>query len=189
MPPRSGNSWEAGAFIMRSFCLHDWKDSVWGLPFFRSFCTFTAYFFPALMTWHEFIQTAHLLRHVDFLRTCIAALSAADACPCLFSGTERWISWNCIKAVRNSHIVRHTQKQRDTPLEETFSFPVQDAIVFTGSADPWVEAGRIPALCKESGIPCRVIPNANHSLETADPVQDILTLQKIMSLTEQYMAK
>ena len=53
----------------------------------------------------------------------------------------------------------------------------------------WERFGRIPALCKESGIPCRVIPNANHSLETADPVQDILTLQKIMSLTEQYMAK
>ena len=76
-----------------------------------------------------------------------------------------------------------------TPLEETFSFPLQDAIVFTGSADPWVEAGRIPSLCKESGILCFVIPDANHSLETADPEQDILTLQKIMFETEQYMAK
>ena len=76
-----------------------------------------------------------------------------------------------------------------TPLEETFSFPIQDAIVFTGSADPWVEVGRIPALCKESGIPCHVIPDANHSMETADPEQDILTLQKIMFVTEQYMAK
>ena len=76
-----------------------------------------------------------------------------------------------------------------TPLEETFSFPIQNAIVFTGSADPWVEVGRIPALCKESGIPCHVIPDANHSLETADPEQDILTLQKIMFETEQYMAK
>lgn len=76
-----------------------------------------------------------------------------------------------------------------TPLEETFSFPVQDAIVFTGSADPWLEAGCIPALCEEYGIPCSVIPNTNHSLETSDPVQDILTLQRIMSETEQYMAK
>ena len=76
-----------------------------------------------------------------------------------------------------------------TPLEETFSFPVQNAIVFTGSGDPWVDEGRIPALCNESGIPCSVIPDANHSLETADPVQDILTLQKIMFETEQYMAK
>ena len=66
---------------------------------------------------------------------------------------------------------------------------VSTLIVFTGSADPWVEAGRIPALCKESAIPCFVIPDANHSLETADPAQDILTLQKIMFETEQYMAK
>ena len=25
-----------------------------------------------------------------------------------------------------------------TPLEETFSFPFEKAVVFTGSADPWV---------------------------------------------------
>ena len=76
-----------------------------------------------------------------------------------------------------------------TPLEETFSFPIRDAIVFTGSADPWVDEGRIPALCEESGITCSVIPNANHSLGTSDPEQDILRLQKIMFETEQYMAK
>ena len=76
-----------------------------------------------------------------------------------------------------------------TPLEETFSFPVQDAIVFTGSADRWVDEGRIPALCKESGLPCYVIPNANHSLETVDPAQDILALQMIMIKSEKYMVQ
>ena len=74
-----------------------------------------------------------------------------------------------------------------TPLEETFSFPIQDAIVFTGSADPWVEAGRIPAVCRESGIPCSVIPNANHSLETADPLADIQNLSEIMAETAQFI--
>ena len=74
-----------------------------------------------------------------------------------------------------------------TPLEETFSFPVQDAIVFTGSADPWVEAGSIPALCKESRIPCHVIPNANHSLETADPLVDIQNLNEIMAETARFI--
>ena len=74
-----------------------------------------------------------------------------------------------------------------TPLEETFSFPVQDAIVFTGSTDPWVEAGRIPALCKESGVPCSVIPNANHSLETDDPLVDIQNLSEIMAETAQFI--
>ena len=74
-----------------------------------------------------------------------------------------------------------------TPLEETFSFPIQDAIVFTGSADPWVDEGHIPALCKESGIPCHVIPNANHSLETADPLVDIQNLSEIMAETTQFI--
>ena len=74
-----------------------------------------------------------------------------------------------------------------TPLEETFSFPVQDAIVFTGSADPWVEAGRIPALCKECGIPCYVILDANHSLETADPLVDIQNLSEIMAETARFI--
>ena len=74
-----------------------------------------------------------------------------------------------------------------TPLEETFSFQIQDAIVFTGSADPWVEAGRIPALCKESDVPCHVIPNANHSLETSDPSVDIQNLSEIMTETAHFI--
>ena len=38
--------------------------------------------------------------------------------------------------------------------------------------------------------PARVRPTRTmHSLETADPEQDILTLQKIMFETEQYMAE
>ena len=93
------------------------------------------------------------------------------------------------KIASQSAVREHIRFIFYTPLEETFSFPVQDAIVFTGSADPWVGEGRIPALCRESGLPCSVIPNANHSLETADPTQDILTLQRIMSETELYMAK
>ena len=74
-----------------------------------------------------------------------------------------------------------------TPLEETFSYPVQDAIVFTGSAGPWMEVGLIPALCKELGIPCRVIPEANHSLESADPLVDIQNLSEIMAETARFI--
>ena len=93
------------------------------------------------------------------------------------------------KIASKSAVREHIRFIFYTPLEETFSFPVQDAIVFTGSADPWVGGDRIPALCRESGVPCRVIENANHSLETEDPVQDILTLHKIMFETEQVIAK
>ena len=76
-----------------------------------------------------------------------------------------------------------------TPLEQTFSFPLQDAIAFTGSADPWVEKGGIPALCSRSGVPCSVIADANHSLETGEPMQDLLTLRQIMFETDQYISR
>ena len=76
-----------------------------------------------------------------------------------------------------------------TPLEETFSFGVGQAIVFTGSGDPWVggENSRIPQLCERQGIPCRVIPAANHSLETGDPIQDIQNLKTVMEETERFV--
>ena len=76
-----------------------------------------------------------------------------------------------------------------TPLEDTFVYPFGRAIVFTGSADPWVggEKSCIPALCREREIPCFTIPGANHSLETARPVEDIDALHKIMRETERFL--
>ena len=76
-----------------------------------------------------------------------------------------------------------------TPLEETFSYPLSDAVVFTGTGDPWVgrEASRIPAFCEEKDIPCFVIRDANHSLETADPQKDVQNLQEIMRHTADFI--
>ena len=74
-----------------------------------------------------------------------------------------------------------------TPLEETFVYPFEDAIVFTGSKDPWVGEGRIAELCEERGIPCEIIPEANHSLETKDPIEDIQTLRNVLKKTENFI--
>lgn len=74
-----------------------------------------------------------------------------------------------------------------TPLEDTFSFPLEDAIVFTGSADPWVPEGAIPKLCLERGIPCHIISEANHSLETEHVKDDLENLQKIMKKTRKFI--
>ena len=74
-----------------------------------------------------------------------------------------------------------------TPLAPAFSFPLPETIVFTGSDDPWVEPDQIPALCAGKGIPCTVIPNANHSLETGDPMQDLERLRQIMIETKHFM--
>ena len=76
-----------------------------------------------------------------------------------------------------------------TPLEETFSLPLADAIVFTGSADPWVGKGhsRIPELCRERGIPCTVVPDANHSLECGDVLADLKALRAVMKETARFL--
>ena len=76
-----------------------------------------------------------------------------------------------------------------TPLEETFAFSANNAIVFTGDADPWVESGTVPALCKKQGIPCHVIRDANHSLETGHVLKDIEIMKKIMRKTRNFIRK
>ena len=76
-----------------------------------------------------------------------------------------------------------------TPLEETFSFDFGDAIVFTGSDDPWVgkDKSRIRSICEGHGIPCQLVPDANHSLETKDPLRDMEMLSAIMKQTEEFI--
>lgn len=76
-----------------------------------------------------------------------------------------------------------------TPLEETFSFPTDRAIVFTGTNDPWVGGAdsRIPAICEKRGVPCIVIPGGNHSLETSDIASDIRSLQTISEKVERFL--
>lgn len=74
-----------------------------------------------------------------------------------------------------------------TPLEETFVFPFIDAVVFTGSADPWTAKGSIPELCHGRGIPCTLISQANHSLETGNVKQDLRNLEQIMSETKRFI--
>ena len=76
-----------------------------------------------------------------------------------------------------------------TPLEETFSLPLGEAIVFTGSADPWVGKAhsRILELCRERGIPCTVVPDANHSLESGDVLADLKALRAVMKETARFL--
>ena len=77
-----------------------------------------------------------------------------------------------------------------TPLEQTFSFPIHDAIVFTGDNDPWVggKDTRIPELCKEKNLPYFLIPGGNHSLETNEPMKDLIQLLRIMETAEKYIS-
>ena len=78
-----------------------------------------------------------------------------------------------------------------TPLEDTFTFlkDTAECIMFTGAADPWVggENSRIPELCSKRGIPCHIIPEADHSLESGDLYKDLQNLQQIMRATEEFI--
>ena len=74
-----------------------------------------------------------------------------------------------------------------TPLEDTFAFPLGDAVVFTGSADPWVNGDAISELCQKANIPCHIIPDANHYLETGNVKTDIENLGKIMKKTKKFI--
>ena len=78
-----------------------------------------------------------------------------------------------------------------TPLPDTFSFPLGEAIAFTGDNDPWVggKESRIHALCAERNIPCLVVPNANHSLETDDVRSDLETLRTVMERTRAFITR
>ena len=78
-----------------------------------------------------------------------------------------------------------------TPLEDTFSFPIYDAIAFTGSDDPWTGGtdSRIQMICRERSIPCTVIPGGNHSLETRNWQEDLENLRIILAETEAFLQK
>lgn len=69
-----------------------------------------------------------------------------------------------------------------TPLEDTFSFPLRNTIVFTGQADPWVgkENSRISELCQKQSLICYTYAGANHSLETGETQTDLANMKQIM---------
>lgn len=76
-----------------------------------------------------------------------------------------------------------------TPMEDAFPFVACPAIAFTGTADPWVggEDSAIPALCGKKGVPCLVLPGADHSLQTGNVPEDIKSLRRVMEATERFL--
>ena len=76
-----------------------------------------------------------------------------------------------------------------TPLIDVFEYPISNAIVFTGTKDPWTGSDRnpVPDICRKRKLSCHVIPDGNHSLETDNPLHDIEQLQQIMKMTEQFI--
>ena len=93
------------------------------------------------------------------------------------------------KIAQDMEITDRTRCVFYTPLEETFLFKAGEAIVFTGTADPWVGKAnsRIPEYAAGCSYPCIAVTDANHSLETGNAAKDIDNLQMIMKETEQFI--
>ena len=73
-----------------------------------------------------------------------------------------------------------------TPLY-TFQSEIRRAIAFTGSLDPMGEG--VFDCCREKDIPCFVVPNANHSLETGDALLDVQNLKEILAETKRFLTE
>ncbi|MCR4590120.1 MAG: alpha/beta hydrolase [Lachnospiraceae bacterium] len=76
-----------------------------------------------------------------------------------------------------------------TPLNDTFVFPIGEAVAFTGSDDPWVgkEKSLIAEICKEKDIPCHIVNGGNHSLECGETLRDIENIKSVMEETERFI--
>ena len=74
-----------------------------------------------------------------------------------------------------------------TPLEETFKYPVKNALGFCGTADTWSRLDRIQKAAIKQYIPITVYENANHSLETGNMSEDLKNMAEIMALCERFL--
>lgn len=72
-----------------------------------------------------------------------------------------------------------------TPLVSAFEFDTKGFTAFHGTADPWAATPDIKRLCSEHGLPLYTYPDANHSLETGDPLKDITILTDAVSKAAQ----
>ena len=74
-----------------------------------------------------------------------------------------------------------------TPVEATFQYTGEKAIVFHGTADPWADTDMVRENCKRLGIPLYETEDANHSLETGHVMKDIREMGKIMKLVKYFV--
>lgn len=74
-----------------------------------------------------------------------------------------------------------------TPVSESFQVMGDKGIVFHGTADPLAYTAEVIEECKKRLLPLQLIDKGNHSLETGNPVNDIIILKNVMEITEDYL--
>ena len=74
-----------------------------------------------------------------------------------------------------------------TPVEDTFAFPVGNAVAFHGTGDPWAVTEQIVQICEEKKIPLHLTPGANHSLECGKVKKDLKTIRDTMKKVAEFL--
>lgn len=74
-----------------------------------------------------------------------------------------------------------------TPVEQSFSFMGRNGIVFHGTGDPWASTEAIRQGCREKELPLFITEDANHSMETGEPLKDLRILLQIMETCKKYI--
>ena len=114
------------------------------------------------------------------LLSCLDELKKSDRILCIGKsiGTAISAAWCTNHNIKASYVML-------TPLEQTFSYPVESALVLRGTSDPWFTAGKLPVRPWSGNYTEHLFKDANHSLETGNVAVDIeylgLAIEKVSS--------
>lgn len=101
-----------------------------------------------------------------------------------------FISKSIGTAVAAQYAEKHNLKCRNiymTPLSETFLFKPKKGIAFHGTADDWADTEDIKDKCSQYDLKLYITPDANHSLETDNTIENIKIIQKTMEYIKNYI--
>jgi hypothetical protein len=101
-----------------------------------------------------------------------------------------FISKSVGTAISSAYVQKYRIKCKQilyTPLEETYKFEHSDAIAFLGTSDPWSDTLNVETLSNVQNVPIYMYKNADHSLETGNIIEDIMTLEDVMKKTKEYL--
>ena len=104
-----------------------------------------------------------------------------------------FISKSIGTVVASAYGLKHVQDIRHiyfSPLEMIASFaPDGHGYAFYGDDDPFADCKKIETICREKHIKSYVVNGGNHSLETADPLNSISELSKMMDIVNEILCE
>lgn len=108
-------------------------------------------------------------------------------------GTAASLRADAEKGIRARHIIftplMETMTQLEDLLQKQGRDRAGDIIVFHGLSDPWADDNAVmKARAEKAGVAYYETENANHSLETGDPVADMGLQEHIMQVCRDFIA-